>query len=1252
MHRCAPSAVPTRRHEAGRARRRRHQTQGAPCVAESRTHVRCPGDDFAQSVLVAASVPEARAIVRQPPWPLSMSSSPASELTFDAVAELLDHNDDAPLLDALDQLAGAALTVSALATGSLIPLSLIGPKNELVRIGKALIKRLAKPTNDFAERARRLDAAHCIVVYTAFFDAAGKLLTAEAQHAGMKRGDRKQLKKVLGEAAGGQPVILPAPFRGTGSERTELENLYQRLSRELERQVLKATPSDDNELILRLQYSMGVLAHRAFDEYIGQYIALAQAYPEFLIWAQLNHWHEHSGAFEALGVATLDLSERIEACASQLDVGLTYLSQVVESFAQHRLAGDPARAIVGLARSYDVSLRAPIVADAAAEQTPGLSYPSKSDIYIPQAFRATTIDSAAAPPQRLEDETAWSTINLREDLGTFLLGYLSASSSQSAPLVILGHPGSGKSLLTEILAARLAQPVFNCIRIPLRDVNPEAEIQDQVEDYIYRTTGHRVQWPLWFEELRDAPPVLIFDGFDELLQATGRVHANYLERLQRFQARELIQGRPVRLVATSRITLIDKAIVPTGAMILRLEEFDVARQAAWLSVWNKANATYFARAHLAPFSLPEGPHVRALAQQPLLLMMLALYHSAGHTLGDAGDLSRPQLYDNLLREFIRRERGKDSDAVSGRLNGSSEAPEDVSQLAQLRVAAMSMFNRRTLSISREALDQDLEYFDVTTEVPEGSGRPLSEGEKVLGGFFFIYESRAAFASGAADSATASSSSYEFLHATFSEFLTADFTLSHLCEQAAVLAALRATPALRGEYERRLAESDSFGRGWFAALSHTTFHSRPVVVDMLREWAPHASAPAGLEHGVFVELLGIIASRHLRHVLEGRLRSEEFDPRGPYTSRPLHVHYAIYALNLVTIYTVLLNAAWRFVGPEYPHDADGPHPWDTLVAFWRGAFTPDLLSGLGRLMSTARDGADVVCAATPVDAPDLPGSNRLGAVYVASAAVGDHVLGCLAGLSVWDLVSNGPLSPREASVRLEDVGIDVELQAALRHGRAGEWELADEVTPLEQHVRAAVSGQVSRSHAELLASLATVNAPLRLRRAARLALPGERSGPFGFPAYFAGPFIRLASQLDSQWCWRFVSDFLESPRIEQLVRNSEAAAREALRLSGGDPVRPSEAREQSLGRCRDACWMGPGEAAGERERLSVESRLGIASVGFDSGMLLREVTPFRPWARLILANPRRPRVTTLPDGGLRGDEKLTRGDRRFGGVFEQ
>ena len=113
-------------------------------------------------------------------------------------------------------------------------------------------------------------------------------------------------------------------------------------------------------------------------------------------------------------------------------------------------------------------------------------------------------------------------------------------------------------------------------------------------------------------------------------------------------------------------------------------------------------------------------------------------------------------------------------------------------MQRLRVVALGMHNRRTLHVDGPQLDADLEHFGCAPE-PSGDDTELalSPGERVLGSFFFVHESQTR----TADDGRAAKS-FEFLHNTFGEFLTADFMTNALLA-AAVLSGLLAVAASTG-----------------------------------------------------------------------------------------------------------------------------------------------------------------------------------------------------------------------------------------------------------------------------------------------------------------------------------------------------------------------------------------------------------------------------------------------------------------------
>src|SRR5690606_38487052 len=218
--------------------------------------------------------------------------------------------------------------------------------------------------------------------------------------------------------------------------------------------------------------------------------------------------------------------------------------------------------------------------------------------YVTPSFRAAEIAPGDDPSQ----ESWWEGHELRNDLPGFLAGFLTAPMAGEVPLVVLGPPGSGKSVLTKVLAARLRDASFLPIRVPLREVSATASIQEQIEQAVYHLSGERLEWPALARAAGGALPVIILDGLDELLQATGVRQSDYLVKVARFQHREADAGRAVAVVVTSRTAVANRAGLPEGTVVTRLEPFDPTAVRAWLEVWNAVNADYFRAAGLEPLT--------------------------------------------------------------------------------------------------------------------------------------------------------------------------------------------------------------------------------------------------------------------------------------------------------------------------------------------------------------------------------------------------------------------------------------------------------------------------------------------------------------------------------------------------------------------------------------------------------------------------------------------------------------------------
>jgi hypothetical protein len=380
------------------------------------------------------------------------------------------------------------------------------------------------------------------------------------------------------------------------------------------------------------------------------------------------------------------------------------------------------------------------------------------------------------------------------------------------------------------------------------------------------------------------PPVVILDGYDALLQATGKVFADYLDKVRLFQHHQAVQHRPVRVIVTSRVTLIDKAAVPPGTTVVKLEEFDRQRRDAWCEVWNKENRAYFGQNGIRPFAVPDNRKLLELARQPLLLLMLAIYDSLSNELSGQPDIDQTLLYDGLLRRFIERELSKGEAGHEFAAGSDSDRKAAIDrEMDRLGVAAIGMFSRQDVKIRREDLNTDIRYFNLSKGAGT-DGRVLTEADMLLGSFFFIHESRSRLPQEPAEP-TNGSVAFEFLHNTFGEFLAADFILRRAVEEAQAICELAGNPRLearRGQSLERLSE------GWFGALMHTPLHTRPVILDMIREWGRHRLGDRQWSRSDVLAALDAITTAQLRVVLND-MAIPDPDPRqrglSPYPALP-------------------------------------------------------------------------------------------------------------------------------------------------------------------------------------------------------------------------------------------------------------------------------------------------------------------------------------------------------------------------------
>ncbi|WP_405090637.1 hypothetical protein OG767_24155 [Micromonospora sp. NBC_01392] len=812
------------------------------------------------------------------------------------------------VVDWFDKLTGGVLLAASVPVPAL--LGIFDAKAEFVRLGHELVRGVSEKRSGLSRygRTQRLEAAHAVIAVTAFF---------EALHDVDLPFDVEDLRITAAEQvtlAGSGPVPpdddlvehlfamtapVPGPQLPYPAFRAALVDYYHGLLRPLVYFLggLAELGHIDGNLPVR-RALIGLPAFAA-DRHRDLLTRLAVDFPEVSLWLDL---HEH---------------EATRAEVRRLSLGLADLRQALTELSTGR-DPDPRRA--ALAAAYAAELRRPVISS--GDVPAGLTVPTLGEAYVPPRCRIAELSPFARPG----DETWWAEQPVRDDLWQSLVVHLTGLGGTRAPLLVLGQPGSGKSVLTRVVAAQLPAADFLVVRVVLREVYAAGDLQDQIEQAIRDDTGERLDWPVLARSAGDALPVVLLDGFDELLQATGVSQTDYLRRVAAFQRREADQGRPVAVLVTSRTSVADRAQPPPGTVAVRLEPFDEPRVDAWVRTWNRVNAAAFR----APGARPLDPATvlshRELAEQPLLLLMLALYDAEGHDLRRAAELRRGELYGRLLGRFARREVGKHRPGLPG--PDLDRAVEE--ELRRLAVVAFAMFNRGTQWVTAEELGADLAALPVAGPAegrPAGLRVPLPAADLVLGRFFFIHRARAVDEERRRET-------YEFLHATFGEFLVARLTVQ------AVADLVDRESAASLPWGGEPATDDLL----HALLSYAVLSSRATVLGFLTEqmsgWdETRRDASARL-------LLRLFRSAGYE------AGSRRFDGYRPRRLR-VTVRHAAYSANLLLL---VLAVAGEVTGRElFPDEAVPVDEWRAQVGLWRSQLAADEWDGFADLLALERLG---------------------------------------------------------------------------------------------------------------------------------------------------------------------------------------------------------------------------------------------------------------------------------------------------------
>ena len=814
-----------------------------------------------------------------------------------------------------------------------IPLGLYELKGDIADHGRAITLRISEWRNGLSrfDRTERLVAAHSVLVVSSFFDVLD-FSSLPIDHGDLKFSAAEQVALATGSSppdsyAGMIKLLqqerLPVPeaHRPYAVVRGEIRAVYDRLGSQLRKFIEGLAISDYlTESDLRsLKEILNSATDAALSRYDGSYQMLATDNYEFMAWASLSEAH-------ALGAGLEKINSHLQKMS---------------------IPHSGARSRIHLIMSYKAALRNPVTG---SHQAPdGVILPPLEAAYMNPGCLVAEVGPADRDAPAVDKW--WDRQETVPDIEKYIVGYLTSLRATQAPLVVLGEPGSGKSKLTEVLAARLCDSNFLPIRVELREVAAESLISEQIEQAILNGPGEHVYWQDLLAAAEEALPVVLLDGFDELLQAAGSNRYDYLEQVQEFQRKQSDMRRPVAVIVTSRIVVADRVRFPRGSLCLRLRPFTNDQIRRWLQMWNGHNAASLEERGLAPLTHEAVLWHRKLAEQPLLLLMLAIFDATANGLQGDTVSGEAELYQALLMDFALREVRKSPRSralASHEQNILAEA-----EVLRLAIAALAMFARSDHLVSALELNRDLSVL-----FPENPEDGSSAAQRVVGLFYFIHRSEAR-------SSGERVNCYEFMHETFEEFLVAWLAVRALKDL------VRARPNIviaSTAYGGRL--NDGF---LYAVLSFRCLAARTDVIDFLKQLI--ASMTDSERHQCRRLISDLINDALYAH--PDRF-CQDYEPvRVPFPHRA-----AAYSANLITLLILMDDSRVvlsRLFSTEKPVEC-----WHKHTHLWKGMLGSEEWEGLlhtiraevidGEMQLSAEQGSPVLLTRHLRDAPmPVPGT---------------------------------------------------------------------------------------------------------------------------------------------------------------------------------------------------------------------------------------------------------------------------------------
>ena len=186
-----------------------------------------------------------------------------------------------------------------------------------------------------------------------------------------------------------------------------------------------------------------------------------------------------------------ELSETLQILENRLsfiDVGFRELAKIVPDLTESSLS-KATEVLLKYRKKYANYINRELIKPHGGWQSlpKGLKLPLCNECFIPQNFMtAISVGGTASG-------IVWEKEDIKKDIGHSMISLLH-HPSLIPPVLILGHPGSGKTLLCHMLAAQVLSHDYHVIIINLRDTNATDSIDNQINSQIERDRVGACTW--------------------------------------------------------------------------------------------------------------------------------------------------------------------------------------------------------------------------------------------------------------------------------------------------------------------------------------------------------------------------------------------------------------------------------------------------------------------------------------------------------------------------------------------------------------------------------------------------------------------------------------------------------------------------------------------------------------------------------------------------------------------------------------